>query len=205
MGFAQKSSRSTLSEAEISCVIACDEASLRKSHFVSLNLWSSHALRCVFYFVALCAPSYGSTLEGHAVAIADGDTITVLDGNQMQHKVRLASIDAPERKQPFGTVSRQYLAKLVFGRKVTVEWHKRDQYKRIVGKVLVDGLDANLEQVRAGLAWHYKNYMKEQSMADQQTYAAAEREARRLRLGLWKDLASIPPWEFRKKSKEKRY
>lgn len=73
-------------------------------------------------------------LTGQVVKIADGDTLTVLDVSKQQHRVRLAGIDAPERKQAFGTASRQHLADLVFGRVVTVEWYKRDRYQRILGK-----------------------------------------------------------------------
>jgi endonuclease YncB( thermonuclease family) len=99
-------------------------------------------------------------LRGRVVKIADGDTLTVLDRSNRQHKIRLVGIDAPERKQPFHTKSRQNLADLVFGKEVAVEWHKRDRYKRILGKVVLDGQDVNLAQIRAGLAWHYKQYGK---------------------------------------------
>ena len=94
-----------------------------------------------------------ATIEGRVVA--DGDTITVLDDNKVQHKIRLAGIDAPEKKQPFGQRSKQSLSDLVFDKAVTVETNKRDKYRREVGKVLVGGVDANLEQVKRGMAWHY--------------------------------------------------
>jgi endonuclease YncB( thermonuclease family) len=104
---------------------------------------------------ALCAClAQAEILRGKVVKIADGDTLTVLDKSNRQHKVRLIGIDAPERKQPFGTVSRQNLADLVFGKEVAVEWHKQDRYQRVLGKVLLDGQDVNLKQVKAGLAWH---------------------------------------------------
>ncbi|WP_254772745.1 thermonuclease family protein [Nitrosospira multiformis] len=113
------------------------------------------------------------TLGGRVVKIADGDTVTILDESNRQHKVRLVGIDAPERKQPFGTVSRQHLADLVFGKTVVVKWQKRDRYQRILGKVLVDGQDVNLEQIKAGLAWHYKQYGKAQQLADRSRYGEA--------------------------------
>ena len=91
-----------------------------------------------------------ATIEGRVVA--DGDTITVLDDNKVQHKIRLAGIDAPEKKQPFGQRSKQSLSDLVFDKAVTVETNKRDKYRREVGKVLVDGTDANLEQVKRDMA-----------------------------------------------------
>ena len=91
-----------------------------------------------------------ATIEGRVVA--DGDTITVIDDNKVQHKIRLAGIDAPEKKQPFGQRSKQSLSDLVFDKAVTVETNKRDKYRREVGKVLVGGVDANLEQVKRDMA-----------------------------------------------------
>ena len=71
------------------------------------------------------------------VGVADGDTVTVLDADKVQHKIRLAGIDAPEKSQPFGNRSKQNLSDLVFGKYVRVDWDKRDRYGRIVGKVWV--------------------------------------------------------------------
>lgn len=129
--------------------------------------------------------------------MADGDTITVLDDTHTQYKIRLAGIDAPESKQAFGQVSKQSMVEQVAGQAVAVEWSKSDKYGRKVGKVLLDGQDINLEQIRRGLAWHYKQYQREQSPADRQTYAAAEDAARAAQAGLWRDAARVPPWEFR--------
>jgi len=111
---------------------------------------------------------------------------------------RLAGIDAPERKQAYGLVSRRHLASLVAGQQVTVEYQKRDRYGRIVGKVLLDGIDVYLEQVKTEFAWHYKKYQHEQSPEDRQLYADAENKARDDRLGLWRENNPIPPWEHRR-------
>lgn len=121
-----------------------------------------------------------------------------------QHKVRLAGIDAPERSQPFGQRSKQSLSDLVFSQWVTVETDKRDRYGRAVGKVLKDGVDTNLEQVKRGMAWHYKAYQREQSASDRVTYAEAEEAAREERVGLWRDAQPVPPWDFRRAAKESR-
>ena len=147
--------------------------------------------------IAFAAHAGATELVGRVVSIADGDTITVLDAEHVQHIVRLAGIDAPERKQAFSNVSRQHLAGLVFQRDVAVEWRKRDRYGRLVGVVRVDGQDADLAQVQAGLAWHYKAYEREQSTADRLAYADAEGVARAVQLGLWRDAAPVAPWEFR--------
>ena len=141
------------------------------------------------------------TLLGKVINVADGDTITVLDDTHTQHKIRLTGIDAPEKRQAFGNVSKQSLVEQVAGQSVAVEWVKVDKYGRKVGKVLLAGLDCNLEQVKRGLAWHYKQYQREQSPTDQQSYAAAEIEARAAKLGLWRDADPVPPWEFRHKGK----
>lgn len=145
----------------------------------------------------LALGTHAETITGRVVAVADGDTITVLDASKTQHKVRLAGIDAPEKKQPFGQRSKESLGDLVFNREVQVETTKRDLWGRQIGKVLVDGLDANLEQIKRGMAWHYKAYQREQSVADRQAYAEAEEAARGARMGLWKDAQPVPPWDFR--------
>ena len=107
-----------------------------------------------------------NTFVGKVIKITDGDTLYVLDANYQQHKIRLAGIDAPERKQAYGLASRKHLASIVAGKQVTIEYQKRDRYGRIVGKVWVNGIDACLEQVKAGFAWHYKKYQHEQSPED---------------------------------------
>ena len=138
------------------------------------------------------------TIQAKVVRVADGDTITVLDQAKTQHKIRLSGIDAPENGMPFGQKSKQHLSDLVAGRVVTVETTKIDRYKRNVGKVLVDGQDANLAQVEAGFAWHYKAYQREQSPADRHAYGFAEERAREAKKGLWLDREPEPPWEWRK-------
>jgi len=90
------------------------------------------------------------------------------------------------------------LASIVAGKQVTVEYQKRDRYGRIVGKVLLDGIDACLKKIKAGFAWHYKKYQHEQSLEDRQLYADAEIKAREGRLGLWRENNLIPSWEFRR-------
>ena len=158
-------------------------------------------MRNIAFFLALLLvvlPSHAQTLYGKVVGITDGDTVKVLDGSNQEHKIRLAGIDAPERKQPFGQRAKQYLSDLVYGKNVEVEWHKQDRYKRLVGKIIIRGRDANLEMVKAGLAWHYKKYQSEQSYEDRRVYAQADVEARERRRGLWADSQPLEPWEWRK-------
>lgn len=134
---------------------------------------------------------------GRVVGVADGDTLTVLDVDQVQHKIRLAGIDAPEKKQPFGSRSKESLSELAFDKTVEVETSKRDRYGRQIGKVLVNGRDVNLVQVKRGMAWFYRQYQLEQSPADRRLYEEAENTAKAGKKGLWRDHEPMPPWEFR--------
>ena len=154
-------------------------------------------LLVVAVFVATSAFA-AETLHGHVVKVTDGDTITVLDAANMQHRIRLDKIDAPEKSQPFGDSSRKHLAALVAGKIVEVEWTKKDKYGRILGTVwamLPTRTDVNLQMVKDGFAWHYKHF------DSTPPYAAAETAARAAKLGLWEDPAPIPPWTFRKANK----
>lgn len=144
------------------------------------------------------SPAHAELLNGKVVGITDGDTITVLDATNTQYKVRLAGIDAPEKKQPFGQVSKKSLSDLVYNQMVLVDWSKRDRYQRIVGKVWVNEVDVNLEQVKRGLAWHYTKYKKEQPIEDRLSYLHAQEDAKASRVGLWVEPNPIPPWDWRK-------
>ena len=151
----------------------------------------------IFSIFSQLSVAHADQIAGKVVGVADGDTVTVLDSNSIEYKIRLAGIDAPEKKQSFGQNSKQHLSDLVYGKHVIVEWRKRDKYRRIVGKVVIDGNDACLDQISSGLAWHYKKYVGEQSEEDRKAYANAEASARSAGKGLWKDDHPIPPWEFR--------
>lgn len=152
-------------------------------------------LACLLF---LALKGHAELIHGRVVAVADGDTVTVLDAGHVQHKIRLAGIDAPEKDQSFGQRSKQSLSDLVFNRNVVVETEKRDRYGREVGKILVGDQDVNLEQIRRGMAWFYRQYGKELSVADRHLYDAAEDEALTDRRGLWTDAGPVPPWDHRK-------
>jgi micrococcal nuclease len=133
-----------------------------------------------------------------------GDTVYVLDASQERHKIRLAGIDTPERKQPFGKKAKDYLIGPVAGKDVEVDWSKRDRYGRIVGKVIFEGQDVDLAMVQAGYAWWYRKYAGEQNAGDRVLYEAAEEKAKAEHLGLWADPHPVPPWEWRKKKRASR-
>ena len=152
--------------------------------------------------VALAMAAHGAPaneLEGHVVGVSDGDSITVLDAERTQHKVRLASIDAPERGQAFGDASKRSLSALVFNKGVVVEWHKADRYGRLVGVVRVQpsGKDVGLAQVSDGMAWHYIAYEREQSAAERHAYRKAEDAAKLAGIGLWREAGPTAPWDYR--------
>ena len=151
----------------------------------------------IFSFVDVRA----EILVGKVVGVSDGDTIAVLDADKTEHKVRLMGIDAPEKSQDFGNQSKQALSNYIYQREVTVDYKKFDKYKRIVGKVILDKQDICLAMISDGMAWHYKDYEKEQSKADRDLYSQAELKARDSKIGLWQDSKAIEPSSFRKKQK----
>lgn len=174
------------------------------------HLCEAPVIRTVLALIALSWASclQASVLDARVVGVSDGDTITVLDAQNTSHKVRLSGIDAPEKRQPFGSSSKTHLSHLVFGRDVRVEWKKSDRYGRLVGKVWValpecraaicpKTVDASLAQLTVGMAWWYRHFAKEQPPNDRGRYEFAEHEARAKRAGLWRDDQPIAPWEWR--------
>jgi methylphosphotriester-DNA--protein-cysteine methyltransferase len=129
----------------------------------------------------------------------------VLDQNNKKFHIRLQGIDAPELKQEFGSVSQQNLSRMVLGKQVSIFWTKVDKYRRTVGTIKIDGRDINIEQVKAGMAWHFKKYEDEQEPQDRLTYAAAEQQARAVKLGLWEAPNPTVPGEWRQEVKTKRW
>jgi endonuclease YncB( thermonuclease family) len=136
--------------------------------------------------------AYAETISGQVVGIADGDTLTILDASQKRYKIRLASIDAPERGQAFYKRSRQSLSALCFRKEASIQTHGKDRYGRFIAKVNRAGVDANSEQVKLGLAWTFKKYAP-------MTSALYEIEgyARLRQMGLLADAKPIAPWDWR--------
>lgn len=134
----------------------------------------------------------GEPFDARVVGVSDGDTITVLEGTT-QVKVRLNGIDCPERRQAFGARAKQLTSELAFGKTVTVRPFGKDRYGRVLGDVILpDGRVLNQELVAAGMAWHYTQYSKDE------TLARLERQAREGRVGLWSEARPVAPWELRK-------
>lgn len=129
------------------------------------------------------------------VAINDGDTLKARCGELGRYEqvsIRLAEIDAPEKRQPFGNRSKQVLSDLCFQQLATITPLKRDRYGRTVARVECRGLDSSAEQVRTGMAWAFTRYLTDPEIS------RLEDAARKAGVGLWRDPDPVAPWEWRK-------
>ena len=141
---------------------------------------------------------FAAEIRDRVIAVSDGDTITVLDEmDQGKFKIRLDKIDAPEKKQAFGSKSKQFLSSLISGKQVSIRYKAVDRCGRILGVVYCDGIEINLVMVQTGYAWHYSYY--DQTPA----YIQAEKQARADKKGLWADPNPINPYQFRKSQKKR--
>ena len=142
------------------------------------------------------------------IKVSDGDTLQVKTSEATKLKIRLYGIDAPETEknnhktghisksgQPYGEEAYKALESKVLGKKVRVVIIDIDRYKRMVGIVYLESRNINIEMIREGWSWAYREYL-DRPYASQ--YLDAEKEARNKRLGLWKQGNPQPPWEFRK-------
>jgi endonuclease YncB( thermonuclease family) len=158
---------------------------------------------CRFSFLVLvlllacAAASQEPVIDARVVGVTDGDTIQVLTANNRLIGVRLAFVDAPEKGQAFGNVSKRAMSELVFGHTVALRLYAAARYGRLVAQVFVDGTDAGLELLKQGLAWAYEPYLPEAPQDVQVAYRQGADQARSSRLGLWQDANPEPPWEFR--------
>ncbi len=150
--------------------------------------------------MGITQPLLAEVLEGKVVRVADGDTCTVQPNQGKAERVRFLAIDAPESKQAFGAQSKKNLEQLILNKTVKVEFNRRDQYGRITGKILLENEDINLAQVKAGFAWHYKTFARQQTPEDAKAYAAAEETARQKKWGLWAGARPQAPWAFRREN-----
>ena len=138
--------------------------------------------------------SYTATVT----SVHDGDTVRVTDSHGAQYRIRLANIDAPEINQAYGIASRDALRQKIDHQTVQITVYDTDRYRRQVARIMLNGEDINLAQIRNGNAWHYRSYAKKQQSTDEfAQYAQAEIQARSERAGLWAAREPIAPWLFR--------
>lgn len=158
--------------------------------------WIATALLGALLALAVCVPtrlSASEVLQGTVVAVADGDTLTLLDLQGVRQRVRLAAIDAPERDQPFGRASGLALSELCLDIEASVSVEALDRFGRTVGTVFCAGINANAELVKRGLAWVYVRYAPLNSVL-----FVLQDEAQAAGRGLWAERDAIAPWEWRR-------
>lgn len=139
-------------------------------------------------------------LKGRVTRVADGDSFDVqLPSGPVT--VRLHSIDAPERDQPYGRAAFAALSDRIAGRTVEVEVVEQDQYDRQVAVVYVDGRNLNAELVQNGQAWAYRYFL------DDPEFCRWEGVARSRRAGIWAQPTKdqIAPWEWRNLARGERF
>ena len=143
-------------------------------------------------------PLHAATVSGRVVGVHDGDTLTLLDANKRQTKIRLAEIDTPESAQPYGSRAKQALSNLVFGKDVIVVVREQDRYGRSVGRIYVGDTDVNAAMVASGAAWVYRQYSHDPELLRLET------EARTAGRGLWSlpEAQRTPPWEWRQQQRQ---
>jgi endonuclease YncB( thermonuclease family) len=152
-------------------------------------------MKFILLFVSFFLIKYSyaiDTLSAKVVGVKDGDTYVILY-NKTPITIRLEHVDCPEKKQPYGQVAKQFGSNFCFGKMVNVLWKgTKDRNGRIIGEIYFNNKCLNKELIKNGLAWHFKKYSKSLE------YANLELEARKKKLGLWKDAMPIAPWEWRK-------
>jgi len=148
----------------------------------------------ITFLLCLFMPVLSFAWSDKCVAVTDGDTIKVMQDGKAE-KIRLYGIDCPEKNQPFGKKAKWFASNLVFKRLVEVKALNKDRYGRTIAWVYVNDTCLNEELLKAGLAWHYKRYSKEKNLS------LLEEKARVMKIGLWSDPHSIPPWEWRRLKK----
>ncbi|SNA83488.1 Micrococcal nuclease-like nuclease [Flavobacterium psychrophilum] len=150
-------------------------------------------MKKMFVFMLLLVTSLCSaeSITGKVVKVKDGDTIVVLDGTMTMVTVRLAGIDALEKKQDFGTIAKQFVSDQIFGKVITFQEISKDRYGRTVAFIIYENKNLSEELLKIGLAWHYVKYDKSKYLQE------LEDTARKNKVGLWSLPNPIVPSEFR--------
>ena len=162
-----------------------------------------HRLFVFLLLLLIAARVPAEMLTGRIVGVSDGDTLTLLDAEHVSHKIRIAGIDAPEKKQPFGEKAKINLSTLAYNRTAEADCRKTDRYRRKVCVVFVGHKDVGLEQIKVGMAWWYQQYSREQTHQERSDYEQAQSLAKRHRYGLWSGPNPTPPWEWRHNGRQR--
>ncbi len=145
----------------------------------------------------IIAHAKGEIEVKRVTAVKDGDSITIITGNNKTVEIRLFAIDAPEAGQPYNKASKKYLSKLLKSGKVSYTVTDTDRYKRKVADVYVDDKHVNYLMIKNGMAWHYEYYKRSEDYRNAQRYAKANK------LGLWAEKNPTTPWDYRRYEKGK--
>ena len=146
-------------------------------------------------------------IQGKVMKVKDGDTVVIAPiESEYFITCRLYGIDAPENNkrgepgQPFGEEATKELKHMILSKNVQAVTAEKDRYNRDICFIILNGLDVNLEMVKMGYAWAFVRYLQKPYIGK---YVAAETEAKKAGLGLWKDKDPEPPWDYRKRMKER--
>jgi hypothetical protein len=113
----------------------------------------------VLLFLLFSFNCFSQNISGKVIAIIDGDTFKLLTQDSLQHRIRIANIDCPEKKQPFSNRAKQFTSEAIFGKMIMIEVLKTDRYGRLIGVVTYDkAMNLNHELVKNSMAWHYVKY-----------------------------------------------
>ncbi|QKX07724.1 hypothetical protein HN014_22250 (plasmid) [Aquimarina sp. TRL1] len=134
----------------------------------------------------------GYSQTGKVIKVKDGDTVVILDKDNVQHTIRVADIDCPEKNQPYGKKAKWFTSDQIYLKTVVVKAKKKDKYGRTIGFILYENKNLSLELLKAGLAWHYKYYSNDKEMA------RLENIAKNNNKGLWAESNPINPYNWRK-------
>ncbi|MBO5563729.1 MAG: thermonuclease family protein [Bacteroidales bacterium] len=149
----------------------------------------------ISFLPVLCLAQHFSV---KVIGISDGDTFTCINDDNLQLKIRINGIDAPEKRQAFGNKSKEFLSSLIFGKKISIDVQSKDGYGRYIAYVYSpEGKDVALLMLHEGMAWHFTKY------DNSKVYSDAENVARKAKRGLWTESSPIAPWDFRAQSKKK--
>jgi micrococcal nuclease len=149
-------------------------------------------MKTIFFSILFFSIALVYSQTGKVIKVKDGDTVVILDSLNVQHTIRVADIDCPERGQPFSSKAKEFVSNEIFGKQVTIKKKNTDRYGRIVGFVLYESKNLSLELLKNGLAWHYSYY------SDSKEMAQLEVVARDNKIGLWIDPNPINPYNWRK-------
>jgi len=148
------------------------------------------ALLCVFFILA----ANKAFRSGKVVKVRDGDTVEVVDGNNNRTVLRLAEVDCPEIRQPFGVSAKKFTAEQVYLKSVRYIVISKDRYGRSIAKIYYEGKYLSAEIIKNGMGWQYTKY------SDSYKLKILEYKARLNKVGLWMNSDPTYPPEWRQRN-----